>query len=187
VELLRERDTCLSPTLTRELSTFVYEATPDFFADPFFLREADARVLVELQRPESQARTRENPSTAIYKGALRTAQSNLRTLSDAGVAIAFGTDSGPPGRFQGYFEHLELELMAEAGLDPMQILVAATSVAARCSGLQDVGALAPGRWADFVVLDKNPLEDILNSRRIHSVWIAGNRVPSGTERSGAGP
>ena len=102
---------------------------------------------------------------------------NLKKLADAGVKIAFGTDSGPPARFQGYFEHLELELMAKAGLSPKQIIVSATGDAAGSLGLEDVGTLEPGKWADFIVLTDNPLEDIKNTRSIESVWIAGNRVP----------
>jgi imidazolonepropionase-like amidohydrolase len=102
----------------------------------------------------------------------------MKALLDAGVRIAFGTDSGPPGRFQGYFEHLEMEMMAEGGLTPMQILVSATGDAARCMGLdEELGTLQPGRWADLVVLERNPLEEIRNTRTIESVWIRGNRVP----------
>jgi imidazolonepropionase-like amidohydrolase len=92
-----------------------------------------------------------------------------------------GTDSGPPGRFQGYFEHLEMEMMADAGLTPMQILVAATGNAARCVALDhEIGTLEAGKRADFVVLESNPLDDIRNTRSIESVWIDGNRVPDRT-------
>jgi imidazolonepropionase-like amidohydrolase len=93
------------------------------------------------------------------------------------VKIAFGTDTGPAGRFQGYFEHMELALMAKAGLTPMEIIVSATGDAARCLELDDVGTLERDKWADFVVLTENPLDDIENSRTIESVWIAGNEVP----------
>ncbi len=95
---------------------------------------------------------------------------------DGGATVAFGTDTGPFGRFQGYFEHMEMKLMAEAGLTPMQIIVSATGDAARCLGLTDVGTLEVGKWADLVVLARDPLADITNSRSIESVWIAGNRV-----------
>ena len=48
---------------------------------------------------------------------------------------------------------------------------------ARCLGVEDeIGTLAAGRWADFVVLTGDPLEDIANARSIESVWIAGERV-----------
>jgi imidazolonepropionase-like amidohydrolase len=178
IGLMRERGICLNPTLTRELSTFVYGSRPAFFDDPFFLREADPEVIRQLEDPERQRRTRESEAGRYFQRALPLAQANMKALLDAGVRIAFGTDSGPPGRFQGYFEHLEMEMMAEGGLTPMQILVSATGDAARCMGLDEqLGTLQPGRWADLVVLERNPLEEIRNTRTIESVWIRGNRVP----------
>ena len=178
IALMRERRICLTPTLTRELSTFVYKDRPEFFDDPFFQREADPAVLEQLQDPERQRRTRENRGAQYWEAQLPLAQENVKRLSDAGVTIAMGTDTGPPGRFQGYFEHLEMEMMAEAGLTPMQVIVAATGDAARCVGLdQELGTLEPGKRADFVVLAANPLDDIRNTRTIESVWINGNQVP----------
>jgi imidazolonepropionase-like amidohydrolase len=178
VDALKKRNVCVSPTLLREVSAFVYASEPDFFADPFFAKEADAAVVAELRRPERQKAAAANPATARYREALRTASLNLKTLFDAGVPIAMGTDTGPPARFQGYFEHLELERMVAAGLTPTQVLVAATGGAARCLGLSaTLGTLEPGRWADFVVLKQDPLADIRHTRTLESVWIAGNRVP----------
>ena len=66
--------------------------------------------------------------------------------------------------------------MAEAGLTPKQILVAATGDAARCLGFDELGTLESGKWADFIVLNENPLDDIENLRTIDSVWIGANRV-----------
>ncbi len=175
IDLLIEKDVCYCPTLTREISTFVYEERPDFFDDPFFLSEADAAVIEALQEPDRQQIFQRNG--APYKEALQVALANLKAVSDGGATVAMGTDSGPPARFQGYFEHLELELMAEAGLTPMQILVASTGDAARCIGRDDVGTLEAGKLADFVVTTANPLDDITNTRTIESVWISGNEVP----------
>jgi imidazolonepropionase-like amidohydrolase len=101
-----------------------------------------------------------------------------------------GTDSGAVvGRWQGYNEHRELELMVKAGLTPMQALVAATGGAARVMRLdQQLGTIQPGKWADFIVLSANPLTDIRNTRQIDSVWIAGGRLrPMGTNQSRALP
>ena len=67
-------------------------------------------------------------------------------------------------------------MMVEAGMTPMQVLVAATSAAAAVSNLDQVGTIAPGKAADFLVLDANPLADIRNTRQIDSVWIAGRRL-----------
>jgi len=178
LDLLSESGVCYSPTLAREVSTYVYEDRPDFFDDPFFLEHADPAVLEQLQDPARQQRLRGSASAQRYKEALRVAQRNLERVSEAGLPIAFGTDTGPAGRFQGYFEHMEMDLMAEAGLSPLEILRSATVDAARCMGVEDeIGTLAAGRWADFVVLTENPLDDITNARSIESVWIAGERLP----------
>ncbi|MFP5380575.1 MAG: amidohydrolase family protein, partial [Vicinamibacteria bacterium] len=83
----------------------------------------------------------------------------------------------PPARFQGFFEHLELEMMVQAGLTPMQAIVSATGDAARCwDKAGQFGSIEPGVSADLVVLTRNPLDDIRHTRTIESVWIAGRRV-----------
>jgi imidazolonepropionase-like amidohydrolase len=174
---MRERDVCLSPTLTREISTFVYRARPAFFDDPFFLGEADTAVMRGLEDPDRQRRVGEDRGGQFWETALPTAERNLNILADAGVSIAFGTDSGPVARFQGYFEHLEMWMMADAGLSPAAVLRSATADAARCMGLDaELGTLTPEKWADFIVLERDPIADIRNTRTLESVWIAGTRV-----------
>lgn len=177
IDLMKARNVCLCPTLMREVSTFVYETRPAFFDDPFFRTDADPKVLATLEDPSRQATVAKDRSAQLYKRALEVARRNVRALHAGGVRLAFGTDTGPPARFQGYFEQLELEEMVKAGLTPSQAIVAATSDAARCMGLADrVGTLQPDRYADFIVLAKSPLEDVRQTRTIESVWIAGNSV-----------
>ncbi|MDP1930073.1 MAG: amidohydrolase family protein [Gammaproteobacteria bacterium] len=179
IDGLKAADVCYSPTLTRELSTFVYESEPAFFSDPFFLKDVDPAVVATLREPERQQRMRDNPGAQHYKNiALPNAMSNLKLLSDAGVKIAMGTDSGPAARFQGYFEHLEMSMMVDAGMSPMQVLYSATGGAAECLGLNYLGTLEAGKWADIVVLDADPLADINNTKSVNQVWIAGNLVPT---------
>ena len=180
IELMKARSVCLCPTLMREVSTFVYESRPAFFDDPFFKLQADPKVLAALEDPARQATVRKSQSAQRYKQALAQAKRNLKALHAAGVGIAAGTDTGPPTRFQGYFEHLELEQMVASGLTPPQVIASATGEAARCLGLADrVGTLQPGRHADFIVLTKSPLDDIRNTRTIESVWIGGAAVTGG--------
>jgi imidazolonepropionase-like amidohydrolase len=177
IALLKKRDVCVCPTLTREVSAFAYESRPAFFDDPFFLKEADRAVLKQLEEPARQAAVRNNKTAQQYKAALEMASRNLKKLADAGVRIAMGTDTGPPAQFQGYFEHMEMELMSKAGLTPGQVLKASTGDAAKCIGQAGkVGTIEKGAWADLVIMEKNPLEDIRNTRTMESVWIAGNRV-----------
>jgi len=176
---MKGRDICYSPTLMREVSTFVYESTPPWADDPFFRRGYPAEIAAEISDPARQARIKASPAWAQgqkYKTALEVAKGNLKRVSDAGIRVAMGTDSGPVGRFQGFFEHLELEMMVAAGLTPMQALSAATGTAASCWGKDGaIGSIARGAAADLLVLDANPLEDIRNTRRIHSVYIGGQR------------
>ena len=177
ITLLRDSGVCVCPTLMREVSTFVYESRPDFFDDPFFLREDHTADIEAFSAPAFQERSR-NRSAQTYKAQLEVAKRNVKMLSDAGIPIAMGTDTGPTARFQGYFEHGELALMVEAGLTPMQAIVASTSDAARCMEVDaDVGSLETGKWADFLVLGANPLDDIGNTHTLETVYIAGNQVP----------
>jgi len=177
IAALKSRGVCVCPTLMREVSTFVYESTPAFFADRLFLSHANPEWVAMFKEPARQQSIRNSASAQRYKIALEQASRNVKRLADAGVPIAMGTDTGPTGRFQGYFELMELELMVKAGLTPGQALASATRDAARCMKLdRDLGTLEPGKWADFVVLDADPLADISNVKRIASVWIAGNKV-----------
>jgi imidazolonepropionase-like amidohydrolase len=174
---LREKNVCYSPTLMREVSTFVYESTPSFFSDSLFLAHANKTWMATLQQPARTEAMRTSTSAQQYKKQLPLAMKNLKVLSDAGVRIAMGTDTGPMGRFQGYFELMELEMMVEAGMTPRAVLAAATRDAAACMQIdKELGTLEPGKWADFVVLNANPLENISNVRHQHSVWIGGKRV-----------
>jgi imidazolonepropionase-like amidohydrolase len=176
VELIKEKKVGYCPTLTREISTFVYADTADFFSDPFFTREFSPSVTQPLLDPARQAQVKISESGKKYKQQLPTAMANLKKLSDSGVPIIFGTDSGVPTRFIGYFEHIEMKMMQDAGLTPMQIIVSASRDVAQYLGLKDLGTISPGHWADFIVLDANPLEDIVNARTIVSVYIGGDEV-----------
>ena len=176
IGLFHETGVCYVPTLTREVSTYAYGGRPGFFDDPFLMADVDSAQVETLSDPERQARMRASGAAEAYGRALEVAQANLGRLAEAGVPIALGTDSGPLGRFQGYFEHMEMALMSEAGLTAEQILRSATGVAAECLGRDDIGTLEPGRRADFVVLRANPLEDVGNLREIDRVWIGGVEV-----------
>ena len=174
---LKARGVCMCPTLMREVSTYVYESTPAFFSDPLFVKYSDAQWISQRKDPAFQAKTAKDPTGQRYKVALEVASRNTKKLSDAGVTIAMGTDTGPAGRFMGYFELMELELMAKAGLTPKQVLQSATRDAARCHKIDaDLGTLEAKKWADFVVLNADPLANISNTRQIADVYIAGNRV-----------
>ena len=93
---------------------------------------------------------------------------NLVRLSQAGLPIAFGTDGG-----SAWAIHQEMADMVRAGLSPAQVIHAATGASAALMGVEDAGTLDAGKRADFLVLDASPLDDIGNTKRIHSVVLGG--------------
>jgi imidazolonepropionase-like amidohydrolase len=160
-------------TLTRELSSFTYAKPPAWLDDPFFIRSVSADVVKTLKTPGQKA----VGSDPRFAAALQTAKRNLKRLVDSGVQYGFGTDTGPPARFPGYFEHVEMQMMAEAGLTPSQIILAATKNSAEFLGeSNNLGTLEVGKWADLIVLGRNPMQDIKNTRSIETVMIAGQKV-----------
>jgi len=180
---MKEKHVSYIPTLTRDLSVFVYGTTPDFLKEPFFQRGMSVykEQVPIVTSPEFQEKVKKDPNTEFIRKALVEANKNLKTLSDAGIPIAMGTDSGVAGagnvgRWQGYFEQVEMEMMNKAGMSPMKVIVASTGDAAKVMQLKQVGTLVPGNWADLVVLRANPLDNIRNTRTIDSVWIAGGKL-----------
>lgn len=173
---LRRRGVCYVPTLTREITTFAYADPPEWLDDPFFTRWAKASEVEAVMDPAFRASMAASPAAARYREALAQAQENLAVLDEGGAPLAFGTDAGPATRFPGFLQHLELELMVEAGLTPGRALEAATGGAAACLGLEDVGVLEPGRWADFLVLAADPLADVSNTRALDAVYVGGGRI-----------
>jgi hypothetical protein len=107
---------------------------------------------------------------------LEHALASVRMLRDAGVPVLAGTDAPNPGTAHGVSMHRELELLARAGLTPLEALRAATSVPAAMFGLDDRGRIAVGRRADLVLVAGNPLDDILATRAIEQVWKGGTRL-----------
>ena len=104
--------------------------------------------------------------------------SGIRRLNAAGVRIGVGTDGGGQtgDQFIGWTMHTEMENMVAAGMTPAQVLVAATRTSAEILGLDELGMVATGKSADFVVLDADPLDDITNSRTIANVYLRGRQI-----------
>ena len=177
LQSMKQHDTWqMAETLSREAS-FTYSKLP-FLDDPFFNRSIAPQVLQELASPQRAAHLEASPHFARYKPVFETAMANTTREANAGVPYGMGTDSGPSGRFGGYFAHWELQLMVQAGLTPLQALTAATGGNAKFIGAADLGTIAPHKWADLVVLDRDPVADIHNTRSIHAVYVAGREVPT---------
>ena len=142
--------------------------TPPSIADLVWLSETlPPRAIEELKKTAvaSPARPR------LFEVQAR----SLAKLAAAGVRIAFGTDAGV-GAPYGFSAHTELADMVAAGMKPADVLVAATRTSAEVMRLDQLGTIAAGKSADFIVLDANPLDDITNTRRISRVYVRGVEI-----------
>lgn len=117
--------------------------------------------------PESLARSRRTLREMGTNNALK--------LRAAGMKIVLGSDTGQTRFFIGWMGQLEFENWVYMGLTPAEAIVAATRDSAQAAGL-NTGMVAPGKSADFTVLNANPLENIANSRKIERVYLRGQEV-----------
>jgi len=163
----------VTPNLsTSEAGT--YTNKPVWLEDPLLAESASPAVIKKVADVYA-ARAAGQPRTAAITS-YQKQQRSLARLNAAGVTIALGDDTGIENTFYGYGEHHELELMVAAGMTPMQAIVAATNTPAGLLKLDRLGTIAPGKSADFVVLDANPLDSIANTRKISKVYQRGQEV-----------
>jgi len=142
--------------------------TPPSIADLAWLSETlPPRAIDELKKTAVAS----PPRPRLFEVQAR----SLKTLSAAGVRIAFGTDAGV-GAPYGFSAHTELADMVGAGMAPADTIIAATRTSAEVMRLDQLGMIAAGKSADFIVLDANPLDDITNTRRISQVYLRGRAI-----------
>ena len=177
----------VSATLSREMAYSL--AIMPWLQDPFFTRGVTPGTLDALRSPEREKNvvlgfTRfpglpyEKKVFSDMDRTLFQALENYQAMVKAGINTGMGTDSGPNGRFPGFNAHEEMQLEVMAGRTPMEVIKSATSDNARWLGDKTIGSIQAGKWADLVVLEKNPLADIRNTEMISAVYLAGNSVPT---------
>ena len=174
LQLLKERpNVWFTPNLggmNRELGPATGRTRPRWADEPL-VHETIAPLLIK-RRLDAFART---PPTT-NPGRVWDLQNTTR-LKAAGVRLTLGSDSaGDSNRWIGVSPHMELENFVAAGFTPAEAIVAATRTAAEILRLNQLGTVAPGKSADFIVLDANPLENIANTRKINRVYLRGREV-----------
>src|SRR5438045_6500805 len=189
VKLLKDRHTILCPTLVvfeRYGRTFSHQLnlTPEEqqWGNPEVIASLDVTKIPQDKLPQRVKDALTDPKAALdrIKKTYDVALPNLKKLEDAGVTIAAGTDAGNIGTIHGPALFREFQLMKEAGLTPMQILQCATANAAKLFGGDTgarIGKMENGHFADLVILNSNPLDDIAHTSDIGSVMKDGVLYP----------
>jgi imidazolonepropionase-like amidohydrolase len=141
--------------------------------DPFF-EQALPRSVIEQIRAATERRPLTANCAPNPAGREEIMAYNFPRMIEAGARIVLGTDTGiEPGHTFGSGEHVEMARWVQLGLTPMQAIVAATQRPSELMGRKDMGTLAVGKRANFIVLDANPLDDIHNTRKIADVYFDG--------------
>lgn len=168
IAFLRRHHTVLDPTmglLEARLAGSATEMTPG-------LRAVASRFPVQVRRSLiGGAYAPPEGHEAAYRQAIPAMLQLLKALHDAGVVIVPGTDA-----MAGYMLHHELELYVQAGIPPAEVLRMATWTSAQVMGVdKELGAIAPGKRADMILVDGDPTVQISDIRRV-SVVVAAGRV-----------
>ena len=190
VEMLKKRQTILCPTLVvfeRYGRTFSHQLNltreETAWGNPEVIASLDVTKIPQEKLPDRIRSALAKPDEALerIKKIYEIALPNLKALEDAGITIAAGTDAGNIGTIHGPALFREFQLMKDAGLTPMQILRCATANAAKLFGGETgtrIGKLEDGYFADLVVLNSNPADDIAHSSDINTVIKNGVVYPA---------
>jgi len=175
ITLAKEHNIWITPNLggINRASLIGPAGTPAWFDDPL-VRETIAPVMINARTEMYEKR---RTAGAPAAGAQVFDLANTRKLHAAGVRLVLGSDTaGDANRWIGMMTLVEFENMVAAGLTPAEVIVAATRDAAAVLRLDQLGTVASGKSADFIVLDANPLDNIANVRKIARVYLRGQEV-----------
>ena len=178
---MKRRHVAYIGTLSLDDFATAYADDPAWLSQPFFRDALEPGVYEMITSDKYKAAQKASKTVAIEQAALPTALKNLKKVYDAGLLVALGTDSGAtPIRPYGFAEHMELQLLVQAGLTPLQAITVGTRNSAELLHIaKEFGTLTPGKKANFIVLDKDPSEDIRNTETVAAVWKDGKQVSSG--------
>lgn len=173
IELMQKQGTMVAPMLVQKKKGMVFAENSELFEDPL-VRQVLGPEVDELKEALAQTdpEVLEGMTQAYEQG-----KENVRLLKAAGITLAVGTDSNTNFAPVGLITHTELEALVDAGLSPMEALVAATRGSAEWAGVSDkVGTLEAGKLADMIILEEDPLVDVANTRKIAKVILGGRVV-----------
>ena len=186
VDRMVEQGVCIVPTIKAvgdftEIKTVLdwlsREGRADFMPEPYRQTVEAAEGMLKTPYPPPDYRTQFYPDTELFERGYPNILKNVETIKRAGGRIGVGTDSCGTGLgFSGQYWK-ELEHLTRAGFSNAEALRAATSVNADIIGLGDrVGSIEPGKYADFTIVEGNPLEDIRAVGNVRMVYKGGRNV-----------
>ena len=177
IAALAASGTPLTPTLA-VLEGLNKAAHADPFDNVLISRWVDRGIVESLSSPDSWvAQMRQVAGFQLgMEMAFAGAMAATRDAISGGATILVGSDSGNAGTFHGPALIRELELLVKAGMSPASAIVAATGGFSTWLERDEIGRLAPGAHADFLVLDVDPTVDISALRQLHAVYFRGDRL-----------
>lgn len=185
LELARRSGAVYTPTLTvlggyQRMYEAALEGRPPMIDDPHGCVDPATRRKVARSAEFGDRVDAERVAARAERGAERSAieADNLRRVAEAGIPIAMGTDAGNPLTLHGPSVYTELEAMQAAGLEPQEVLVAATRNGARAMGrAAELGTVEAGKLADLLVLGADPTADVSAFRKLVFVVRGGELRP----------
>ncbi len=178
VEFAKSHGLSFAPTLTVIQRDWYFADHPQALDDPDVRFAMNSAALAEIEKPQAREAMLDNPNLQRSKQDLARAERFAHQMSEAGVTLLVGSDSGAGAIPAGWGTHNEMALLVEAGLSPLEVIRDATSGGARRVSKEQpaYGVLAAGKVADLLLLDGDPLADIHNTRKIARVMQAGRWV-----------
>jgi len=174
ISAMKTKNVFLAPALTSAEARFIYADKPNWLGEQTMREVYPAKLAGYLLDDVVINRFKRNSELDALRQQYAMATKNLKRLADGGVKIALGTNSGSADTYPGYFELREMIAMAGAGMQPMDVIKAATSTPAEGLGLSDLGTIAVGKTAHFLAMDESPLEDMTNIKNLGTLYLGGS-------------
>lgn len=180
---MKQHGTWYIPTLALDEAFYLYATEPELLKSPFLREAAGPELLARFEAPDFAQKVLSSPSTKVHQHDEQQARANLKLVYDAGIPVAFGTDSGATaGRIPGFSEHRELQDLVASGLTPVQAIGIATGTTGKLmhelNPAIKVGLIQPGYSADLLVLKADPTVAISNTEKMDAVYHHGRLIPN---------
>ena len=179
-QLAKGNGTWLSPTLTTMVWIAKQTHSLDYIKSSPTLKYVHPLLQSKWLTANNYVKNATKEKAVYFDSMVQFQFQLVKLFKDAGVPVVAGSDAGVSGVVAGFSLHDELELLVKAGLTPEEALHSATVLPAQWLGIdKQVGTIESGKYADMVLLDENPLEDIKNTRKIAGVFINGKWLDKG--------